>query len=115
MFTLEDTVCETFLAFSEQVQGCVDLRYLVLQCQKCESSSSGKAASGVKAPGNMGLNALAQKYLGRTLDKDWRVRASDWEADTLTRRQVKYKVNYFLLFRRKFFVGMLWKVMKKHA
>lgn len=64
------------------MQGCVDLRYLVLQCHKSESSGVKKSTGG------MGLNALSQKYLGRTLDKDWRVRASDWEADTLTRRQV---------------------------
>ncbi|XP_042229721.1 exonuclease 3'-5' domain-containing protein 2-like [Homarus americanus] len=38
----------------------------------------------------MGLSSLAHKYLDRTLDKDWRVRASDWEAVTLTRRQERY-------------------------
>ena len=42
----------------------------------------------VKSAGGMGLKALAEKYLGRTLDKDWRIRGSDWEADTLTKRQV---------------------------
>ncbi|XP_071518284.1 exonuclease 3'-5' domain-containing protein 2-like [Panulirus ornatus] len=86
---LEDS---SYLAadYGLKVRGCVDLRYLVLQCQKCESSSSSKVTECGKSPGNMGLNALAQKYLGRSLDKDWRVRASDWEADTLTRRQERY-------------------------
>ncbi|XP_071518285.1 exonuclease 3'-5' domain-containing protein 2-like isoform X1 [Panulirus ornatus] len=72
-----------------KVQGCVDLRYLVLQCHRSESSGPDTLGGG-KSAGGMGLNALSQKYLGRTLDKDWRVRASNWEADTLTKRQERY-------------------------
>ncbi|XP_050436288.1 exonuclease 3'-5' domain-containing protein 2-like [Adelges cooleyi] len=36
------------------------------------------------------LGALAQKTLGVVLDKDWRVRASYWEAETLSERQIEY-------------------------
>lgn len=73
-----------------KVRGCVDLRYLVQQCQESEVSCASKPARGGKSAGGMGLNSLAQKYLDRTLDKDWRVRASDWEAETLTKRQERY-------------------------
>ncbi|XP_069190762.1 exonuclease 3'-5' domain-containing protein 2-like [Procambarus clarkii] len=87
--SLEDS---NFLAadYNLKVRGCVDLRYLVLQCQETEPTCANKSTEGAKSKGGMGLNALAQKYLGRTLDKDWRVRASDWEAETLTRRQERY-------------------------
>lgn len=64
-------------------------RCLTLEPVTAESAPEGqKASQGKKTAGGMGLNALAERYLGRTLDKDWRVRASDWEAKTLTKRQV---------------------------
>lgn len=68
--------------YSLLVQGCVDLRHVVLCCPE-----SGAAGNGTPS---LGLAALALRFLGRTLDKDWRVRASDWEAETLTRRQQSY-------------------------
>ncbi|XP_068210120.1 exonuclease 3'-5' domain-containing protein 2 isoform X2 [Palaemon carinicauda] len=74
--------------YNFEVRGCVDLRHLWLRCQDLDRADSDEAI--VKSKGGMGLNALAEKYLGRTLDKDWRVRASDWEADTLTTRQENY-------------------------
>ncbi|XP_041972603.1 exonuclease 3'-5' domain-containing protein 2 [Aricia agestis] len=37
-----------------------------------------------------GLAALSASLLGVVLDKSWRVRCSDWEADELTTRQVNY-------------------------
>uniref|UniRef100_A0A6A7FVP8 Exonuclease 3'-5' domain-containing protein 2-like n=1 Tax=Hirondellea gigas TaxID=1518452 RepID=A0A6A7FVP8_9CRUS len=49
-----------------------------------------KIMPGVKAPLKLGLSSLAQYYLRRTLDKDWRVRASDWEVEHLTHRQIIY-------------------------
>ncbi|XP_045134469.1 exonuclease 3'-5' domain-containing protein 2-like isoform X2 [Portunus trituberculatus] len=61
-----------------QVQGCIDLRHLVLLKEENEGGH------------HLGLSALAKTFLGITLDKDWRVRASDWEADTLSKRQEKY-------------------------
>ncbi|KAF2354806.1 3'-5' exonuclease domain [Trinorchestia longiramus] len=45
---------------------------------------------GLKGPAKLGLSGLAHFYLQRTLDKDWRVRASDWEAEFLTQRQIRY-------------------------
>ncbi|KAK8748661.1 hypothetical protein OTU49_015927 [Cherax quadricarinatus] len=80
-----------------KVRGCVDLRYLVQQCQESEVSCASKPARGGKSAGGMGLNSLAQKYLDRTLDKDWRVRASDWEAETLTKRQVQHRATQHVL------------------
>ncbi|MPC34103.1 exonuclease 3'-5' domain-containing protein 2-like isoform X2 [Portunus trituberculatus] len=68
------------------VQGCVDLR-LVLLC--CLESGGVEKATGKVTP-SLGLAALAFKFLGRTLDKDWQVRTSDWEAETLTKRQQNY-------------------------
>lgn len=77
-----------------KVRGCVDLRHLVQRCLSLESLDAESASKGQEVSqgrttaGGMGLNALAERYLGRTLDKDWRVRASDWEAKMLTKRQV---------------------------
>ncbi|KAK8394426.1 hypothetical protein O3P69_006544 [Scylla paramamosain] len=68
------------------VQGCVDLRHVVLCCPKSNVAGN---TTGNSTP-SLGLAALALRFLGRTLDKDWRVRASDWEAETLTRRQQSY-------------------------
>lgn len=36
----------------------------------------------------LGLNALSSRHLGLKLDKDFKVRASNWDAETLTNRQV---------------------------
>ena len=40
----------------------------------------------------LGVGSLAQHYLNVTLDKDWRIRASNWEAQ-LNARQVAYAAN----------------------
>lgn len=37
-----------------------------------------------------GLGAMAKAQLGIELDKDWRIRCSDWDAPTLTPRQIEY-------------------------
>ncbi|VVC96045.1 unnamed protein product [Leptidea sinapis] len=37
-----------------------------------------------------GLATLSDSLLGVTLDKDWRIRCSDWSAEYLTQRQVMY-------------------------
>eukprot|EP00095_Tigriopus_kingsejongensis_P011431 maker-scaffold222_size251774-snap-gene-0.18 protein:Tk11431 transcript:maker-scaffold222_size251774-snap-gene-0.18-mRNA-1 annotation:"exonuclease 3 -5 domain-containing protein 2-like isoform x2" len=41
----------------------------------------------------LGLAGLAQAFLGVTMDKDWRISASNWEADVLSPRQVTYAAN----------------------
>ncbi|XP_076035401.1 exonuclease 3'-5' domain-containing 2 [Oratosquilla oratoria] len=71
---------------SIQVQGCVDLRFIVQEQQK--KSDTVKDAN--KGYDGLGLKSLAQTFLGITLNKDWRVRGSDWEAPVLTARQVSY-------------------------
>ena len=40
-----------------------------------------------------GLAGLASAFIGVKLDKDWKIRASDWEAGKLTQRQVDYAAN----------------------
>lgn len=60
--------------YNIQVSGCIDLRYLAQEYSLQERS----------------LGALAYKLLGCALDKDWRVRASNWEAESLSDRQIQY-------------------------
>ena len=43
------------------------------------------------------MAGLASSFLGVRMDKDWRVRASDWEADVLSDRQTLYAANDALL------------------
>ena len=40
-----------------------------------------------------GLAGLAMAFLGTEMDKDWRIRASDWETDPLSKRQLEYAAN----------------------
>eukprot|EP00092_Neocalanus_flemingeri_P045105 GFUD01050253.1.p1 GENE.GFUD01050253.1~~GFUD01050253.1.p1 ORF type:complete len:571 (+),score=175.73 GFUD01050253.1:246-1958(+) len=65
--------------FGLDVVSCVDLRHLVVRF--CTHQ------------GKLGLEALANLVLGVQLDKDWRLRAGDWEAESLTQRQVDYAAN----------------------
>lgn len=60
--------------YNIEVSGYIDLRYLASECDLQERS----------------LGALAYKLLGCRLDKDWRVRASDWNAEFLSDRQIEY-------------------------
>ena len=41
----------------------------------------------------MSLSALSQQVLGITMDKDWKIRCSDWEAPQLSERQIEYAAN----------------------
>lgn len=41
----------------------------------------------------MSLDALAKRVLGVTMDKYWRIRCGNWEADELERRQIEYAMN----------------------
>ena len=43
------------------------------------------------------MAGLASSFLGLRMDKDWRVRASDWEADDLSERQTLYAANDALI------------------
>ena len=56
-------------------QSFLDLRFLAVHSPTCE-------------PG--GLAALVRQMLKRKLDKDWRIRASNWEVDELSDRQMVY-------------------------
>lgn len=56
------------------VQGTFDLRFIALQ--------SGHQAGG--------LGALSKSILNITLDKNWRVRCSDWEIENLSENQIDY-------------------------
>lgn len=60
--------------YNIQVSGYIDLRYLAKECLLQERS----------------LAALAYKLLGCELDKDWHVRAGNWEAESLNSRQIEY-------------------------
>lgn len=41
----------------------------------------------------LGLSKMAYDVLNVEMDKDWRIRCSDWEANELTERQLKYAAN----------------------
>jgi hypothetical protein len=41
----------------------------------------------------MSLSALSQQILGVTMDKDWKIRCSNWEASQLSERQIQYAAN----------------------
>ena len=81
------------------VASCVDLRHLVLSYREPHSGH----------PGRLGLEALAERVLGVALDKDWRLRAGDWEAATLDPRQVEYAANDALVA-----VNILWVLLSRH-
>jgi len=65
--------------FGLDVVSCVDLRHLVVKFWTHQ--------------GKLGLETLAYLVLGVQLDKDWRLRAGDWEAEILTQKQVDYAAN----------------------
>lgn len=67
-----------------EVNGCIDVRHLAMLYYSKNLSSESTTNR------KLGLSALAKEFLGKKLDKDWRVRASDWEAEELTRRQINY-------------------------
>lgn len=60
--------------YNVKVSGYIDLRYLARECSLQERS----------------LSALAYKLLGCQLDKDWHIRASNWDAELLSDRQIEY-------------------------
>ena len=80
------------------VGGCVDLRHLVLAYRGSQNGH----------PGKLGLEALAETFLGVSLDKDWKVRAGNWEAETLSERQLNYAANDALVA-----VNVLWRLIGK--
>ena len=41
----------------------------------------------------MSLDALAKRILGVAMDKSWRIRCSNWEAEQLNTRQIEYAMN----------------------
>jgi len=81
--------------YALDVNGCVDIRHLVVQYSYHE--------------GKLGLESLASLVLGVKLDKDWRLRASDWEAEILNHRQIDYAANDALVA-----VNIVWIIVRKH-
>ncbi|KAG7304202.1 hypothetical protein JYU34_011140 [Plutella xylostella] len=69
-----DDAAFLFQDYSVNLKSSLDLRHIAQLCGY--------------DPG--GLASLAKQLLAVTLDKSWRIRCSDWEAETLTERQVKY-------------------------
>jgi hypothetical protein len=65
--------------FAVSVRGWFDLRHLA-GAHRPEATK-------------LGMAGLALSFLGVHMDKDWRVRASDWEAGELSDRQVNYAAN----------------------
>ncbi|XP_026464756.1 exonuclease 3'-5' domain-containing protein 2-like [Ctenocephalides felis] len=60
--------------FSIQMDGTSDLRHLAIAANKKPQ----------------GLANMSSDILGVTLDKNWRIRCSDWEAENLTKAQQEY-------------------------
>ena len=76
---LDEDVKRFKLQWNIAPQGLVDLRYLVK-----------KYNPDIK---KLGVQSLTQNYLNLDLDKDWRIRASNWESETFTPRQIEYAAN----------------------
>ena len=81
--------------YEMDVAGCVDIRHLVVDHWTHQ--------------GKLGLEGLASHILGVKMDKDWRIRASDWAADTLTQRQVEYAANDALVG-----INMTWIILRHY-
>ena len=81
--------------FGIDVVSCVDLRHLVVRYRTHE--------------GKLGLEVLAFMVLGVKLDKDWKLRAGDWESETLSTRQVEYAANDALVA-----VNIAWVIVRNH-
>ncbi len=67
--------------FGVDVGGGVDLRHLLRHIHSKERIKK------------TGLAGLAKTFLGINMDKDWRIRASDWESQFLSPRQIDYAAN----------------------
>ncbi|CAG0901331.1 unnamed protein product [Darwinula stevensoni] len=61
------------------VNGCVDLRHLAVLHPIAKQMN-----------GRFGLDSLASHFLQLKLNKNWRLRCSDWNADELSNKQVEY-------------------------
>jgi len=81
--------------YGVDVVSCVDLRHLVVRYWTHQ--------------GRLGLEALAQLVLGVKLDKDWRLRAGNWEAETLSDRQIEYAANDALVA-----INIAWVIVSSH-
>ncbi|KXJ13471.1 exonuclease 3'-5' domain-containing protein 2 [Exaiptasia diaphana] len=70
------------------VSGFVDLRHVVLRCQSHKDNIvENKQGDGST---KMGLAAISKRYLGVEMEKSWRVRCSNWEAEHLSEKQIEY-------------------------
>lgn len=63
----------------------------------------------------MSLSALSQQIIGETMDKDWKIRCSDWEAPHLSERQIKYAANDAIVAVRVFFMLAVSKLRERES
>jgi exonuclease 3'-5' domain-containing protein 2 len=62
--------------YSINMNGTFDLRFLAVLTHHRDDAT--------------GLGRLSKSILGIELDKDWRLRCSDWEIETLSQKQIEY-------------------------
>jgi len=74
-----DDAKKLLVDYNIDLNGCVDLRHLVVRYTDHSE--------------RLGLDNLASTFLGVTLDKDWRLRAGEWDAEELSDRQIEYAAN----------------------
>ncbi|CAN8025827.1 unnamed protein product [Ixodes persulcatus] len=80
-----DDARKLFQDYGIDVWGCLDLRH-ALGCLPELGHFP-----------EMGLRSLSESLLGVSPDKSWRLRCSNWEADVLTEKQIRYAANDALL------------------
>lgn len=88
------------------VASTLDLRFLAAQSQ-CKAG---------------GLAKLSEEQLNVKLDKDWRIRCSDWEANVLNKAQISYAakdahvaIELFKVFAEKLKPHPFWMNTKKYV
>lgn len=82
---IQEDAQKLLLDHNIDVRGCVDLRHIVTLFPELYGFTAG------------GLRTLSSEFLDVILDKSWRVRCSNWEADVLTKNQIRYAAEDALL------------------
>ena len=73
---IQEDVSKLHREYGVKTVGWMDLRHLAKQLRPDQKK--------------LGLAGLADAFLNVKLDKNWQVSASNWEADTLTQKQVQW-------------------------